>query len=141
MQGKHSTGLLVTVALMALVVGAVAGAGVTYAEVLRLRKDYEDLQRSSFTYYTVGNTFNITDLEIEYGWLLSYVRGKVTNIGNTPVKDLYVFVILRNPDGTSDFDPSDYDHLENIYPGETNEFEISLWEIKEDQKVELLLIY
>ena len=107
-----------------------------------VRLQYEELKRHSFTYYVVDDAINISNIEIFYkewwGWT---INGTVTNISNKPIQTLYVYSILRNPDGTADFYPSEYEEIENLYIGETATFELSIYDYDESQTVEILLIY
>jgi len=103
---------------------------------------YEELKKHSFTYYVVGDAINISNVGIYYeGWLYWTINGTVTNISDKPIQTLYVYLILRNPDGTAVFDPYEYEKIENLYIGETATFEFSIWDYDESQTVEFLLIY
>jgi predicted PurR-regulated permease PerM len=109
-----------------------------------LNATYIWLKHHSFTYYTVKNDINISNVGIykvselfdEYT-----INGTITNIGNKPIETVYVYLILRNPDGTSVFDTWDYEKIENLYIGETATFEFAYITYNENQSVEILLIY
>jgi len=58
-----------------------------------------------------------------------------------PLKEVYVYAILVNPDGTKDFSPYRYDVINDLYMGETATFRITVWKYDESQKVELFLVY
>jgi hypothetical protein len=61
------------------------------------------------------------------------INGIITNISNEPIEIVYVYLILRNPDGTIDFSTSKYDKIENLYVGETQSFEFSYIYYNESQ--------
>jgi len=110
----------------------------------KLNASYIWLKQHSFTYYVVGNTINISNIGIfQKVYMTNWytVNGTITNIGDKPIKEVYVFLILRNPDGTIDFSPSYYDKIENLYMGESDTFEFALVTIEEGQTVELFLVY
>ena len=102
------------------------------------------LKQHSFTYYTVGDAINISNVGIfkEYEWW-DYVtiNGTITNISDKPIETVYVYLILRNPDGTAEFESYNYDMIENLYIGETEPFEFSYIYYDESQTVEIFLIY
>jgi len=54
---------------------------------------------------------------------------------------VYVYLILRNPDGSADFRTYDYDLIENLYMGESETFEFTWITIEEGQTVEIFLVY
>ncbi|MEM3761003.1 MAG: hypothetical protein QXZ02_07860 [Candidatus Bathyarchaeia archaeon] len=113
-------------------------------QVNDLNATYTWLKQHSFTYYTVGNDINISNFGIykEYEWFDWYIiNGTITNISNKPIETVYVYLILRNPDGTAEFSTSNYDRIENIYVGETATFEFSYIYYNEGQTVEIFLVY
>lgn len=69
------------------------------------------------------------------------VNGTITNIGDKPIEKVYVYLILRNPDGSADFRTYDYDLIENLYMGESETFEFTWITIEEGQTVEIFLVY
>lgn len=77
--------------------------------------------------YTFDSSVQISDLTIDVGAYTTYVRGNVTNVGNTSIKHLFIFVFHFNADGslTGCWDGYNYEYLENLYPNETLPFEIS----------------
>jgi len=95
-----------------------------------LNERYNELQANYSTLksvkYTFDSSIQISDLTIDVGYFSTYVRGNVTNIGNTSLKHLYVFVFHYDPDGSlaSRYDDYNYEYLENLYPNETLPFEI-----------------
>lgn len=99
---------------------------------------YED-GKALITLFTPDGTFKIYDLRIE-GWYNGYYKGKITNLSDKTFLKVYVYAILHNPDGTSDFSSYDYDILEHVAPNETMEFEISCYP-EPEQNVEILIIY
>ena len=108
-----------------------------------LNVTYTWLKQHSFTYYTVGNAINISNIGINirhpiFGDVI--VNGTITNIGDKPMENVCVYLILRNPDGTTDFSPYRYERIENLYIGESASFEIYA-EYDEGQTVELFLVY
>ena len=112
------------------------------AERDALRLQYEELKRHSFTYYVVDDAINISNIGIfQESWVSWTINGTVTNISNKAIQTLYVYLIPRNPDGTADFDPFEYEEIENLYIGETATFEFSIYDYDESQTVEILLIY
>ncbi|MBA7468576.1 hypothetical protein ES707_03827 [subsurface metagenome] len=101
------------------------------------------LKQHSFTYYTVGDAINISNVGIFNGhyWTCT-INGTITNISDKPIETVYVYLILRNPDGTAVFDTWDYDIIENLYIDETSPFEFStVWDYDESQTVEIFLVY
>lgn len=104
-----------------------------------LQNAYEELESSAFHYYTVDDKLHIFDVEVDLYYMSYRVRGKIKNVGDTAINEVYILFIIRQADGTLDFSPYDYVELTNIFPGETNEFENSLY-ISEGE-LELLLIY
>lgn len=157
--------MLVIGIIVGLVVGAGLGYSSTLAENVKLRGEndqlrlqleslnatcntlnatYTWLKQHSFTYYTVGNEINVSNVGIfrESEWFDWYtINGTITNIGDKPVETVYVYLILRNPDGTADFSTSNYDKIENLYIGETAPFEFSYIDYDESQTVEIFLVY
>jgi len=133
--------------VISLVAGIGLGSALGYAIALpRVSKLQSDLSKLiPVTYYTVDERFNITDLRVGVksypGYATGYIRGNITNIGDELIDTVYVYIILRNPDGTSDFDPEMYDELENLSPGETVEFEVLHFGFYKEQPFEVLLIY
>lgn len=69
------------------------------------------------------------------------INGTITNISGKPIKTVYVYLILRNPDGTVVFEPWDYEKIENLYIDETAAFEFSGITYNEGQTIELFLVY
>ena len=105
---------------------------------------YTWLKQHSFTYYIVNDAINISNIGIfqESGfWNEWTINGTVTNISDKPIQTLYVYLILRNPDGTADFDPYEYERIDDLYIGETATFEFSIYDYDETQTVEILLVY
>ena len=154
--------MLVIGVIVGLIIGTCLGYSSTIGEISKLRDEniqlklqleslnvtyhtlnakYTWLKQHSFTYYTVGNDINISNVGIYKGVWSYTINGTITNISNKPIKTVYVYLILRNPDGTADFDPWCYEKIENLYIGETATFKFSLITYKEDQTVEILLIY
>jgi len=101
------------------------------------------IQLRQLKYYEVGNSINISSLDVEVDeWFkMTKVRGNITNIGDKPVKVVYVYAFLRNPDGTIYFSPDDYDEIKDLYMGETASFEIWINSYTADQAVEIWLVY
>jgi len=110
------------------------------AQLSNLNASYIWLKQHSFTYYVVGNDINISNVGIYRGWFYTIVNGTVTNIGNKPVKELYIYAILVDPDGTRHFSPYDYDKVTDLYMGETATFAIDV-AVEENQTVTLFVIY
>ena len=108
-----------------------------------LEQNYTWLKQHSFTYYTVSGALNISSIEIEIDTFFedTTVRGNITNIGNEPINEVYVYALLRNPDGTMYFDYWKYEKIENLYIGETASFEIWFYSYVEGQTVEIWLVY
>ena len=111
-----------------------------------LLSNYTWVKQHSFTYYEVGNAINISSLEIEEPlpesvFRTTKVRGNITNISNKSLKEVYVYVILRNQDGTMYFGTSDYEEIKDLYIGETANFEIWVYSYTEGQTVEFWLLY
>lgn len=151
---------LLGITIIAFVVGLGLGLAIGFAAKIHrflvdydaLNNDYTQLQANytwlkqhSFTYYTVGDTINISNLEIterEYFWETVYdIKGTITNIGDKPIEIVYVYLILKNPDGTCEFETYRYEKIENLYTGETASFEFSGIDYEEEQTVEIWLIY
>jgi hypothetical protein len=116
--------------------------------VTYLQNQIRDLNASyirlkQLKYYEVGGSIRVSSLDVEIDeWFKeTKVRGNITNIGDKPIKVVYVYALLRRPDGTIYFSPSSYEKIENLYMGETASFEIWLWSYTENQTVEILLIY
>jgi len=110
-----------------------------------IQKKYTYLQSHSFTYYVADNKLNITDLQIDWGWFTT-IKGNITNISNTPIEIVYVYVIVRNQDGAillGTLSSLQYDKLENLYIGETMPFEVEYWigTLTGNEIIEILLIY
>jgi valyl-tRNA synthetase len=128
--------------LIGIIVGLLIGAGLGYSSALgdiaKLRDEnkqlrlwceslnapyhalnltYNWLKQHSFTYYTVKNDINISNVGIYKGWFMYTINGTITNIGNKPIKTVYVYLILRNPEGTADFSSFSHDVIENLYIG------------------------
>jgi uncharacterized protein YoxC len=101
------------------------------------------IQLKQLKYYEVGNSINISSLDVEVDeWLeITKVRGNITNIGNKPIKVTYVYAFLRNPDGTIHFSPDDYEEIKDLYIGETASFEIWIYSYTAGQAVEIWLVY
>jgi hypothetical protein len=157
--------MLVIGIIIGLVVGAGLGYSSTLAETARLRDEHDQLKlqfeglnatyntlnatynwlrQHSFTYYIVGNEINISNVGIfkESEWFDWWtINGTITNISDKPIETVYVYLILRNPDGTADFSTSNYDEIENLYIGETATFEFSYVYYNESQTIEIFLIY
>ena len=149
----------VTALLVGVVVGAVFGFASTLPQIQgltdendELRLQYENLNATytwlkghSFTYYTVGDAINISNLEIierEYFWEIVYdIEGTITNISDKPIESVYVYLILRNPDGIADFSTYRYEEIESLYIGETASFEFFGITYDEGQTVEIFLVY
>ena len=106
-----------------------------------LNETYRWLKDHSFTYYVEGNAINISNVAIIEGWLGDTINGTMTNISNEPLETVYIYLILRNPDGTADFDPYKFDTIESLYIDESATFEFYSVFIDETQTVEFLLIY
>ena len=107
-----------------------------------LNTSYTWLEQHSFTYYTVGNAINISNVGIFKEWLFGWtINGTITNISNKPIETVYVYLILRNPDGTTDFDTWDYVEIGNLYIDETAPFEFPYSSYDESQTVEIFLVY
>lgn len=129
---------------LGLVVGGFLGLVFTLPEIMKLKDQYQCLKQHSFTYYTVGDAINISNIEIfrESEWLNWWtVNGTITNISDKPIERVYLYLILRNPDGTADFTPYDYEEIGNLYIGETAPFEFTLYDYNESQTVEIFLVY
>lgn len=105
-----------------------------------LNATYTWLKHHSFTYWIVGNDINISNVGIFENFIF-IINGTATNIGTKPLKEVYVYAILVNPDGTKDFSPYRYDVINDLYMGETATFRITVWKYDESQKVELFLVY
>ena len=145
----------VTALLVGVIVGAVFGFASTLPQIQRLtdendelRLQYENLNATytwlkghSFTYYTVGDAINISNLEVTYGYYSLPVKGNITNISDKPIETVYVYVILRNPDGTTNFSTYNYEEIKNLYVGETAPFSVTIWDYDESQTVEIFLVY
>lgn len=100
------------------------------------------LKQHSFTYYTVGDAINISNVGIFEEWLFGWtINGTITNISDKPIETVYVYLILRNPDGTADFDTWDYEEIGNLYIGETSPFEFPYSSYDGSQTVEIFLVY
>lgn len=106
-----------------------------------LNETYRWLKDHSFTYYVEGNAINISNVAIIEDWLGYTVNGTITNISNKPIETVYIYLILRNPDGTADFDPYEFDTIESLYIDESTTFEFEWISIDETQTIEFLLIY
>ena len=109
-----------------------------------LNATYTWLKHHSFTYYTAGDDINVSNIGIFrktewFDWWT--INGTITNIGDKPIETVYVYLVLRNPDGTIDFSTSGYDKIENLYIGETATFEFSYIDYDESQTVEIFLVY
>jgi len=133
--------------IIGIIVGLVVGAGLGYsstlAETAKLRDENDQLRQHSFTYYIVGNDINISNVGIfEREWFGWTINGTITNVSNKPIETIYVYLILRNPDSTADFEDYRYEKIENLYIGETEPFEFQLiYEPTESQTIELFLVY
>lgn len=116
-----------------------------HAEYTQLKENYTWLKQHSFTYYTVGDALNMSLLEIEEEdgfWGYTTISGNITNISNNAIEEVYVYALLRNPDGTMFFSYYDsYDRIVDLYIGETASFEIGLSSYVEGQKVEIWLVF
>jgi len=106
-----------------------------------LNTSYTWLKQHSFTYYTVGDAINISNVGIFEEWFYWTINGTITNISDKPIETVYVYLILRNPDGTAVFNTWDYEEIKNLYIGETEPFEFSVYEYDESQTVEIFLVY
>jgi len=107
-----------------------------------LNATYTWLKQHSFTYYTVGDAINISNVGIFSEWLDYWtINGTITNISDKPIETVYVYLILRNPDGTAEFESYNYVKIEDLYIGETAVFEFSYIVYDESQTVEIFLIY
>jgi hypothetical protein len=109
-----------------------------------LNVTYIWLKHHSFTYYTVGNDINISNVGIwknPWGWQDWTINGTLTNIGDEPIKTIYVYAIFVNPDGTREFSPYRYAIINDLYMGETATFSINTEVYKESQTVEIFLVY
>ena len=108
-----------------------------------LEQNYTWLKQHSFINYTVGDSVNITSVEIEidtwYDW--TRVKGNITNVSNKAIDEVYVYALLRKPDGTIFFSSYRYDRIVDLYIGETASFEISFYDYVEGQTVEIWLVY
>lgn len=147
---------LLGITIIAFVVGLGLGLAIGFAAKIHrflvdydaLNNDYTQLQANytwlkqhSFTYHTVGDTINISDVTIEYGFLnYCSITGSITNISNKPIGTVYVFLVVRNSDGTIDSTPDDYREINGLYMNETVPFEFT-YLLDEDQTVEIQLIY
>jgi len=106
-----------------------------------LNATYNWLKQHSFTYYVTQDYVNISNVCIYKELSLwYYVNGTVTNTGNKPIKTVYIYAILVNPDGSKDFSPYRYATVSDIWMGETATFAIDISEYKEDQTVEFFVI-
>ena len=116
-----------------------------------LNTTYTWLKQHSFTYYTVGDDSIISvgdDIRISnvgiyevggpIGWIIS---GTITNIGNKPIGPIYVYRVLRNPDGTADFSTYDYVEVLHLFVGETRLFTFPSIDYDEIQTIEVFLVY
>jgi type II secretory pathway pseudopilin PulG len=101
------------------------------------------IQLKQLKYYEVGSSIKISSLEVEvHEWFkITKVRGNITNIGNKPIKVVYVYAFLRNPDETIYFSPDDYEEIKDLYIGETASFEIWIYSYTAGQTVEIWLVY
>lgn len=112
----------------------------TYTDLL---SNYAWLKQHSFTYYEVNDALNISSLKIEkhsyYEWTI--ISGNITNIGDKPIEEAYVYVILRNPDGTMRFDSYLYEKIEDLYIGETAYFDMTVYSYQEGQTAEIWLVF
>ena len=113
------------------------------SEHTQLEDNYTWLKQHSFTYYAVGDSINISSVEIEIDTWYDYttVKGNITNISNEPVEEVWVYVILRNPDGTMYFDSWKYEIIADLYIGETASFDITCYSYVEGQNVEIWLVF
>jgi len=164
--------ILVIGIIVGLVVGAGLGYSFTLSETMKLKDENDELRlqynglklqfeslnatyntlnatytwlkQHSFTYYTVGDDINISNIGIfrESEWFDWWtINGTITNVSDKPIETVYVYLILRNPDGTADFETYRYEKIENLYIGETEPFEFSYINYNESQTVELFLVY
>jgi len=128
------------------------------ASVLGLENEIESLKdentwqkQHSFTYYTVGDDTSISvgdDIRISnvviyevggpIGWVIS---GTITNIGEKPIGPIYVYRVLRNPDGTADFSTHTYVEILHLFVGEIKLFTFPSIDYDESQTVEIFVIY
>lgn len=148
---------LLSITIIALGIGLGLGYSVNIARINgleiennELRSSYDNLnatytwlKQHSFTYYNVGDSLNISSLVIEKEdfWGRTTISGNITNISNEPIEEAYVYVILRNPDGTMYFTTYNYEEIENLYVGETAHFKITVYSCEEGQTVEIWLVY
>ena len=56
-------------------------------------------------------------------------------------EEIWVYVLLRNLDGTIYFRDWSYEKIEDLYIGETASFDILLLSYEEGQTVEIWLVY
>lgn len=107
-----------------------------------LNETYEWLKDHSFTYYVEGNAISISNVAIIKDVTFGYtVNGTITNISNKPIEIVYIYLILRNPDGTAYFNPNKYDRIESLYIDESATFEFQTVYLEKTQTVEFLLMY
>jgi hypothetical protein len=101
------------------------------------------IQLKQLKYYEVGSSIKISSLDVEVDeWLeITKVKGNITNIGDKPIKVVYVYAFLRNPDETIYFSPDDYEEIKDLYIGETANFEIWIYSYTASQTVEIWLVY
>lgn len=168
MNGKKVVGRNVAVALgimcIVLAVG-LAGAIVGYTSILNerdntiaslnsqitekdsqissLNASYNWLRQHSFTYYMVGNDINVSNIGIwkKPWWSDWTINGTLINVGDKPIKTIYIYVIFVNPDGSKDFSPYRYAVINDLYMGETATFSINSEVYQENQTVEIFLVY
>lgn len=107
-----------------------------------LEQNYTWLKQYSFTYYTASGALNISSIEIEIEFIdYTTVRGNITNISSNPIDEVYVYALLRNPDGIMYFDYWKYEKIVDLYIGETASFDILFCSYVEGQTVEIWLVY
>lgn len=120
-------------------------------EIESLKDENTWLKQHSFTYYTVGDDTSISvgdDIRISnvviyevggpIGWVIS---GTITNIGDKPIGPIYVYRVLRNPDGTADFSTHTYVEILHLFVGEIKLFTFPSIDYDEIQTVEIFLVY
>jgi hypothetical protein len=126
------TAIVLGCLIVGIGLGLVIGYGSLDTKYNELKVDYNNLQANyslseAVKGFVFDNTINVT-VKIEPGELkanatLIEAKGNVTNIGNASISRIFVFIFIYNKDGS--LNAYDITTVENLYPRETNSFELS----------------